>query len=37
MHSSKYSDLFEQSRVVFPEISDHGLIYGLIKEEVHQH
>lgn len=29
-------DLFEQSGVVFPEISDHGLIYGLMKEKVHQ-
>ena len=25
------------SGVIFPEISDRGLIYGLMKEEVHQH
>lgn len=30
------SDLFEQSCVIFPEIRDHGLVYGFIKEKVHQ-
>ena len=30
-------DLFEQRGVIFPEISNHGLIYGLMKEKVHQH
>ena len=30
-------DLFEQSGVFFPEISDHGLFYGLMKENVHQY
>lgn len=29
--------LFEQSGVLFPEISDHGLIYGLMKEKVYKH
>jgi len=29
-------DLLEQSGVIFPDISDHGLVYGFTKEKVHQ-
>ena len=30
-------DLFDESGVVYLEISDHGLVYGLMKDKVHQH